>query len=152
MDIVILLINTNSYKSSSHSKEQLISVLSGFHKLVPGKATPDYIRSHSWQCMSEQKPSPEVKGIVHRVPRQDCVEAQIWGRVPKNVCSIEGPQEHSGLIPKWKKFGTTKTLPRPGRLAKLNNQGKRTLVREVHPMDRVPLWRWKNLPEGQQSL
>ena len=26
-----------------------------------------------------------------------CVEAQIWGRVPKNVCSIEGPQKHSGL-------------------------------------------------------
>uniref|UniRef100_A0A4W5REQ1 pre-mRNA 3' end processing protein WDR33 n=1 Tax=Hucho hucho TaxID=62062 RepID=A0A4W5REQ1_9TELE len=22
---------------------------------------------------------------------------EIWGRVPKNVCSIEGPQEHSGL-------------------------------------------------------
>ena len=26
-----------------------------------------------------------------------CVEAQIWGRVPNNFCSIDGPQEHSGL-------------------------------------------------------
>uniref|UniRef100_A0AAZ3NS67 Transposase Tc1-like domain-containing protein n=1 Tax=Oncorhynchus tshawytscha TaxID=74940 RepID=A0AAZ3NS67_ONCTS len=43
------------------------------------------------------KPSHEVQGIVRRAPRQDCVEAQIWGRVPKHVCSIEGPKEHSGL-------------------------------------------------------
>uniref|UniRef100_A0A674CAQ7 pre-mRNA 3' end processing protein WDR33 n=1 Tax=Salmo trutta TaxID=8032 RepID=A0A674CAQ7_SALTR len=40
-----------------------------------------------------QKPSHEVEGIVRRAPRQDCVEAQVWGRVPSNVCSIEGPQE-----------------------------------------------------------
>ena len=56
-----------------------------------------YIRSHSWQCMSEQKPSHEVEGIVHRDLRQNCVEAQIWGRVPKHFCSIESPEEHSGL-------------------------------------------------------
>jgi hypothetical protein len=31
----------------------------------------------------------------------------------------------------WKKFGTTKTLPRSGHLAKLSNQGRRALVREV---------------------
>jgi hypothetical protein len=35
--------------------------------------TPVYIRSHSWQCMSEQKPSHEVEGIVRRAPRRDCV-------------------------------------------------------------------------------
>jgi hypothetical protein len=82
--------------------------------------------------MSEQKLSHEFEGIVHRAPRQDCVEAQIWGREPKHFCSIEGPQEHSGLIIlKWKKFGTTKTLPRAGRPAKLNNRGRRTLVRVV---------------------
>ena len=48
--------------------------------------------------MSEQKPSHEVKGIVRRAPRQDCVEAQIWGRLPKQFYSIEGPQEHSDLF------------------------------------------------------
>ena len=78
--------------------------------------------------MSEQKPSHEVEGIIYRAPRQDCVKAQIWRRVPKNVCSIEGPQD---IIPKWKKFGTTKTLPRAGRMAKLSNRGRRALVREV---------------------
>jgi hypothetical protein len=66
-----------------------------------------------------------------RTQRQDCVKAQIWGRVPKNICSIEGPQEHSGLIVKWKKFGTTKSIPRAGRLAKLRNQARRALVSEV---------------------
>ena len=32
---------------------------------------------------------------------------------------------------KWKKFGTTKTLPRAGHPAKLSNRGRRALVREV---------------------
>ena len=59
--------------------------------------TSVYIRSHSWQCMSEQKPSHEVEGIVRRAPRKDCVEAQVWGRLPKHFYRIEGPQEHSGL-------------------------------------------------------
>ena len=58
----------------------------------------------------------------------DCVEAQIWGsvkalKVPKNTVA--------SIILKWKTFGTTKTLPRAGHLAKLNNQGRRALVREV---------------------
>ena len=75
--------------------------------------------------MSEQKPSHEVEGIVHRALRQDCVEAQIWGRVLKNVCSIEGPQEHISL--KWKKFGTTKTLPRAGCPAKPEQSGEKGL-------------------------
>ena len=79
--------------------------------------------------MSEQKPSHEVKAIVHIAPRHDCVEAQIWERAPKHFCSIEGPQEH--IILKWKKFGTTKTLPRAGHPAKVSNQGKRALFREV---------------------
>jgi hypothetical protein len=34
------------------------------------------------------------------------------------------------IILKWKTFGTTKTLPRAGRPAKLSNLGKRALVRE----------------------
>ena len=54
-----------------------------------GKA---HIKSHSWQCVSKQKPSHEVEGIVHRASRQDCVDAQIWGRVPKHFCIIEGLQ------------------------------------------------------------
>uniref|UniRef100_A0AAZ3SUE1 Transposase Tc1-like domain-containing protein n=1 Tax=Oncorhynchus tshawytscha TaxID=74940 RepID=A0AAZ3SUE1_ONCTS len=81
--------------------------------------------------MSEQKPSHDVKGIVRRVPRQDCVEAQIWGRVPKNAALKVPKNTVASIILKWKKFGITKTLPRACFLAKLSNQGRRALVREV---------------------
>ena len=80
----------------------------------------------------EQKSNQEVEGIVCRAPRQDFVEAQIWGRVPKHFCSIEGPKNKlSSLILKWKKFGTTNTFPRAGRAAKLSNRWRRALVKEV---------------------
>ena len=56
-------------------------------------------------------------------------------KVPKNTVA--------SIILKWKKFGTTKTLPGNGRPATLSNQGRRGLVREVtkNPMvtnDRAP--------------
>ena len=44
-------------------------------------------------------------------------------KVPKNTVAF--------IILKWKKFGTTKTLPRAGHPAKLSNQARRALVREV---------------------
>ncbi len=37
----------------------------------------------------------------------------------------------ASIILKWKTFGTTRTLPRAGRPAKLSYQGRRALVREV---------------------
>uniref|UniRef100_A0AAZ3PRG4 Reverse transcriptase domain-containing protein n=1 Tax=Oncorhynchus tshawytscha TaxID=74940 RepID=A0AAZ3PRG4_ONCTS len=37
----------------------------------------------------------------------------------------------ASTILKWKKFGTTKILPKAGRPAKLRDQGRRALVREV---------------------
>ena len=43
--------------------------------------------------------------------------------VPKNTVA--------SIILKWKKFGTTKTLPIAGSPAKLSNRGRRALVREV---------------------
>ena len=47
----------------------------------------------------------------------------VASKVPKNTVASN--------ILKWKKFGTTKTLPRAGRLAKLSNWGRRTLFRVV---------------------
>src|SRR4029434_8479055 len=35
------------------------------------------------------------------------------------------------IIRKWKKFGTTKNLPRPGHPAKRNNHGRRAIASEV---------------------
>ena len=43
------------------------------------------------------------------------------------------------IIRKWKKFGTTKKLPRPGRPAKLSNRGRWALAREVSKNPRVTL-------------
>ena len=43
----------------------------------------------------------------------------VASKVPKNI------------VLKWKKFGTTKTLPRAGCPDKLSNQGRRSLVKEV---------------------
>ena len=37
----------------------------------------------------------------------------------------------ASIILKCMKFGTTKTLPRAGRPAKLSNRGRRVLVREL---------------------
>ena len=51
--------------------------------------TPVYRRSHSWQCMSEQKPSHEVQGIVRRALRQDCVEAQICRKAAYGLSNHE---------------------------------------------------------------
>jgi hypothetical protein len=100
--------------------------------------------------MSEKKPSHEVEGIVRRASRQDCVEAPIWGRVQNNYAALKGPKNTvASIFLKWKTFRTTKTLPRAGLPAKLSNRGRRALVREV---TKNPLWRWQNLPEGQQSL
>ena len=44
-------------------------------------------------------------------------------KVPKNTVA--------SIILIWKMFGTTKNLPRAGRPAKLSNQGRRALVREL---------------------
>ena len=94
--------------------------------------TPVYLRSHSWQCMSEQRRSHEVEGIVHRALRQDCVEGQIWEGYQKRSAAVKVPKStEASIILKWKKFGITKTLPRAGRPAKLSNQGRLALVREV---------------------
>ena len=67
-----------------------------------------------------------------RAQRQDCVEAQIWGRVPFFYAAFKVPKNTvASMILKWKKLGTTKTLSRTVRPAKLSNLGRRALVREV---------------------
>ena len=53
--------------------------------------------------MLEQKPSHEVERIVHRAPRQDCVEAQIWGRAPNISAALKTfMNTESSTILKWK--------------------------------------------------
>ena len=71
-------------------------------------------------------------------------------KVPKNTVA--------SIILKWMKFGTTKTLLRAGRLAKLSNRGRRALLTEVTKDAVVTLEHsssveiGEKLPEGQSSL
>lgn len=49
-----------------------------------GKAHTCLMRCHSWQYVSEWKPSHQVEeGAACRAQRQDCPEAQIWRKLPK---------------------------------------------------------------------
>jgi hypothetical protein len=52
-------------------------------------------------------------------------------KVPKNTVA--------SIILKWKKFGTTKTLPRAVCPTKLSNRGRRALIREVSKNPMVTL-------------
>jgi hypothetical protein len=54
--------------------------------------------------MSEKKPCHEVERIVLRDQRQDCVEAQIWGRVPNISTTLKVPKNTVAyIVLKWKK-------------------------------------------------
>ena len=59
----------------------------------------------------------------------------------------------TSILLKWKKFGTTKTLSRAGRPAKLTYQGRRALVREVtrNPMITLPQLQSSSVERGEPS-
>ncbi len=74
----------------------------------------------------------EVKGTAWRAQRQNCGKAQIWPRLQNISAALKVPKSTvASIILKWKTFGTTRTLPRAGRPAKLSYRGRRALVREV---------------------
>lgn len=67
------------------------------------------------QHMSEQKQRHEVQGIVCRLQKQDCFEAQIWKEVQKISAALKVPVSTvSSIIHKREKFGFNRTLPRAG--------------------------------------
>ena len=59
----------------------------------------------------------------------------------------------ASIIRKWKKFGTTRTLPIAGRLSKLSNRGRRALVREVtkNPMITLSELQRSSVERGEPS-
>lgn len=72
-------------------------------------------------------------------------------KVPKSTVA--------SIILKWKKFVTTRTLPRPGRPAKLSNRGRRALVREVKKNPKITVAElqrcsreMEKVPQSQLSL
>ncbi len=83
----------------------------------------------SRQCMSTngilgQGTAEELREIVARHRSgQGYKKISAALKVPKSTVA--------SIILKWKTFGTTRTLPRAGRPAKLSYRGRRALVREV---------------------
>ncbi len=81
----------------------------------------------------------EVKGTAWRAQRlrtqrtQRIVARHRSGQgYKKNSAALKVPKSTvASIILKWKTFGTTRTLPRAGRPAKLSYRGRRALVREV---------------------
>ncbi len=74
----------------------------------------------------------------------------------KNSAALKVPKSTvASIILKWKTFGTTRTLPRAGRPAKLSYRGRRALVREVKKNPKITvaeLQRWEKVVESQPSL
>uniref|UniRef100_A0AAQ4RVN7 Transposase Tc1-like domain-containing protein n=1 Tax=Gasterosteus aculeatus aculeatus TaxID=481459 RepID=A0AAQ4RVN7_GASAC len=59
----------------------------------------------------------------------------------------------ASIIRKWKKFGTTRTLPRVGRPARLSDRGRRALVRGVtrNPMGTLTELQRCSMKRGEPS-
>ncbi len=78
----------------------------------------------------------------------------------KNSAALKVPKSTvASIILKWKTFGTTRTLPRAGRPAKLSYRGRRALVREVKKNPKITVLssrdafgRWEKVVESQPSL
>jgi hypothetical protein len=61
-----------------------------------------------------------------------CQGTDLGNGTKKNSAALNFPKNtEASIILKWKKFGTTKTHPRAGCPAKLNNRGRRVMVRDV---------------------
>ena len=65
--------------------------------------------------------------------RDRIVSRHSSGEGYQNISAVLNVPQNTvaSIFLKWKKFGTTKTLPRAGRPAKLSNQGRRALVSKV---------------------
>ncbi len=82
--------------------------------------------------MSEQMRIMRSKELPEELRDRIVGKAQIWPRLQKNSAALKVPKSTvASIILKWKTFGTTRTLPRAGRPAKLSYRGRRALVREV---------------------
>ncbi len=81
--------------------------------------------------MSEQMRIMRSKELPEEL-RDRIVARHRSGQGYKNIsAALKVPKSTASIILKWKTFGTTRTLPRAGRPAKLSYRGRRALVREV---------------------
>ncbi len=94
--------------------------------------TPVYIRPYSSQCMSEQMIIMRSKELPEELRDRIVARHRSGQGYKKNSAALKVPKSTvASIILKRKTFGTTRTLPRAGRPAKLSYRGRRDLVREV---------------------
>ncbi|KAK3565349.1 hypothetical protein QTP86_007138 [Hemibagrus guttatus] len=109
----------------------------------------DYVSQLTWECLGiplEELEETSETGLYQGTDLRKGTE--------KISAALKFPMSTvASIIRKWKKFGTTRTLPRAGHPAKLSDRGRRALVREVTKNLKVTLKQLlENLPEEQPSL
>ncbi|CAJ0953602.1 unnamed protein product [Ranitomeya imitator] len=123
------------------------------------KRSLEDIVAERYGCVSDQMRIMRSKELAKEL-RDRIVARHRSGQSYRISAVLEVPKSTvSSIILKWKKCGTTRSLPRPGRPAKLSNHGRRALVREVKRTPRS-LWlssryavgRWEKVPQSQLSL
>ena len=116
--------------------------------------TPVYVRSHSWQCMSEHKPSMKSKELSVDLRDRIVLRNKSGEGYRKISAALKVPLSTvASIIHKLKKFGTTRALPRAGRPSKLSDRRRRVLVREVtkNPMVTLSELQRSSVERGEPS-
>lgn len=136
-------------------KPWLESAFGKFNKLdMTWKGTPAYIRSHSWQCRSEQKPTHEVEGAACKAQRQGFCQ-DLGNATQMSAVSSSPRGTVSSIIIQWSVWMSEQ----PGLFVELANQPKRAIKGEGPRWKRWsrtwwpfqmssgdPMLRWEKLP------
>ncbi len=124
----------------------------GTQLFIKGLTSDNAYQSENQAMRSKEQPAELRDRIVSRHRSGEGYK--------KNSASLMVPKSTvASIILKWKKFGTTRTLPRAGHPAKLSNWWRRALSRLVTKKLMVTLvelhdhiCRWERPTEGQTSL
>uniref|UniRef100_A0AAZ3S1W7 Sleeping Beauty transposase HTH domain-containing protein n=1 Tax=Oncorhynchus tshawytscha TaxID=74940 RepID=A0AAZ3S1W7_ONCTS len=115
------------------------------------KGTPVYLKGPTVDSAGQSKNQTMRSKELSLELRDRIVSKHRSGKGYQNIsAALKVPKNTEAIILKRKKFGTTKTLPTAGRPAKLINQGRKALVREL---ERICREEWeKSQNTGVPSL
>uniref|UniRef100_A0A8C4XBU7 Transposase n=1 Tax=Erpetoichthys calabaricus TaxID=27687 RepID=A0A8C4XBU7_ERPCA len=104
--------------------------------------------------MSEHKPSMKSKELSVDLRDRIVSRHKSGESYRKFFAALKVPMSTvASIIRKWKRFETTRTLPRAGRPSKLSDRGRRALVREVtkNPMVTLSELQRSSVERGEPS-
>ena len=104
--------------------------------------------------MPEHKPNIKSKELSVDLRDKIVLRKKSGEGYRKNSAALKVPMSTvASIIRKWKKFRTTRPLPRAGRPSKLNDSGRRVLVREVtkNPMVTLSELQRSSVERGEPS-